>query len=343
MSSKLSYFTSAFWVTGLGLIAGTVVGYIYDGGMNGALEAGFLCLVLGALEASLSFDNAVVNAAVLKKMTPVWRHRFMTWGMLIAVFGMRLVFPILVVSAVVKINPVAALDIAVFHPDEYARIMESAHVTLNGFGAGFLLLVALRYFIDPEKDDHWFAWIERPLAKAGRLAVADLLIGVMLIGLVSLGIHDRTTFLYSSGVGIGSFFLLHLFMRFLHLPGEHARSLEKTSAALFIYLEFLDASFSMDGVIGAFALTHNLFIIAIGLGIGAMFVRSLTIFLVERQTLSQFRFLEHGAFYAIGALAATMLMDLYFDVPDVIIGVIGVAIIGLSLLSSVRTGTKEAA
>jgi hypothetical protein len=110
---------------------------------------------------------------------------------------------------------------------------------------------------------------------------------------------------------------------------------------MFLYLEVLDASFSFDGVVGAFAITNNLFIIMIGLGIGAMFVRSLTIMLVEKGTLSEFRYLEHGAFYAIGILAIIMFANTIFHIPEVITGLIGAAFIGLSLWSSIRYNQKH--
>src|SRR5207245_6010504 len=77
----------------------------------------------------------------------------------------------------------------------------------------------------------------------------------------------------------------------------------KAAFFLFLYLEVLDASFSFDGVVGAFAITSDPIIIAIGLGIGAMFIRSLTVYLVKKGTLAEYVYLEHGALYAIGALA----------------------------------------
>ncbi len=94
----------------------------------------------------------------------------------------------------------------------------------------------------------------------------------------------------------------------------------RSGAAAFLYLEVLDASFSFDGVIGAFALSNNLFVIAIGLGIGAMFVRSLTIMLVERGTLTEYRYLEHGAFYAIIALGVIMFVKTVTPVPETVTG-----------------------
>jgi hypothetical protein len=104
---------------------------------------------------------------------------------------------------------------------------------------------------------------------------------------------------------------------------------------MFLYLEVLDASFSFDGVVGAFAISKNILIIMAGLGIGALYVRSLTILLVDKGTLAAYRFLEHGAFYAIGALAATMLIGTFLHIPEYITGLLGAAFIGLSVISSV--------
>ena len=110
----------------------------------------------------------------------------------------------------------------------------------------------------------------------------------------------------------------------------------------FLYLEVLDASFSFDGVIGAFALTTNILLIAIGLGIGAMYVRSMTIMLVERGTLSEFRYLEHGAFYSIFVLSVIMFLQSLFHVPELITGGIGFSLIGLSFYRSIQYNKNEA-
>jgi hypothetical protein len=122
---------------------------------------------------------------------------------------------------------------------------------------------------------------------------------------------------------------------------EQVDMVHRGGLGAFIYLEVLDASFSFDGVIGAFALTTNLFVIAIGLGIGAFYVRSLTIMLVERKTLGQYRYLEHGAFYAIMVLAVIMYVQTLVHIPEVITGLIGAVLIGLSLLSSIRYNKKN--
>jgi hypothetical protein len=111
----------------------------------------------------------------------------------------------------------------------------------------------------------------------------------------------------------------------------------------FLYLEVLDASFSFDGVIGAFAITNDVVIIMLGLAIGAMFVRSMTIFLVEKGTLDEFVYLEHGAHYAIGILAVIMLASIKFHIPEIFTGLIGVAFIAASIWSSVRHRKQQEA
>jgi hypothetical protein len=337
------YFHSSILVSIAGLAVGFGVGYAYTGTLNGALASLFLTFVLAVLEISLSFDNAVVNAAVLRDMSAKWRHRFMTWGILIAVFGMRIVFPLAVVSLAAKISPWAAVVLAVSQPQEYAQLMLAAHVALAGFGGAFLLMVALTYFFDHEKDEHWLGGLEKLLSKLGRVEAVQAAFCLLLLYALSRFVtepQEQVTFLGAGVCGVATYILVDGISSFLKLPQEGRHHIEKASAAMFVYLEVLDASFSFDGVVGAFALTSNLFIIAAGLGIGAMFVRSLTILLVERHTLSQFLYLEHGAFYAIGALAVLMLLDVFVPVPEVVTGLIGAVIIALSIWASIRARAR---
>jgi hypothetical protein len=343
MRKNLRYFYGSFFVTVIGLLIGFGVGYIYSGTLAGAFSALFLTFVLAILEVSLSFDNAVVNASVLKDMTPQWRHRFITWGIAIAVFGMRIVFPLAIVSIIAGINPWEAVVLAATRPHDYAKIMLSSHVALAGFGGSFLLMVALRYFFDQEKQTHWFVGFERFLVGVGKIQAIEIAICLLLFYLLSRWMpspEEQVTLLVSGIFGLVTFVLVDGISAFLKLPEAGQRNVEKASAAMFLYLEILDASFSFDGVIGAFALTNNLFIIAAGLGIGAMFVRSMTILLVEKETLNQFQYLEHGAFYAIGALAAMMLLDLFVHVPEVVTGLIGAVFILLSIYASIRHDRK---
>ena len=127
-------------------------------------------------------------------------------------------------------------------------------------------------------------------------------------------------------------------------PGGQAMQLAgKAAFFLFLYLEVLDASFSFDGVVGAFAITSNVLTIAVGLGVGAFFVRELTVWLVRHDTLSEFVYLEHGAHYAIGVLAVLLAVSLSHEIPELITGLAGVGFIGLSLWSSLRRRKLEMA
>jgi len=338
MRDTLRYFKGSFLVTALGLAAGAAIGFHYHRTWAGLLGTLFIVAVLGVLETSLSFDNAVVNAKVLATMTPRWRHRFLTWGIAIAVFGMRIVFPLAVVSAVARIGPIEALRLAALEPDEYARILTSAHAVLGAFGGAFLGMVSLKYFFDAEKEVHWIGLVERRLALLGKIESAHLAVTMLaLYGFSRLvPAHEQLAFLVSGLFGLVTYIAVDGIGGAMEVDPERMATLHRASAASFLYLEVLDASFSFDGVIGAFALTNNLFVIAIGLGIGAMFVRSMTVMLVEKGTLASYRYLEHGAFWAIGALALLMLVGTVVEVPEALTGLIGAGFIGLSLWTSVR-------
>ncbi|MBY0445954.1 MAG: DUF475 domain-containing protein, partial [Burkholderiales bacterium] len=153
---------------------------------------------------------------------------------------------------------------------------------------------------------------------------------------------EQLSFILASIIGIVTYIVVDGLGSLLSSEENHGQTtVVRTGFSAFMYLEVLDASFSFDGVIGAFALSNNIFIIAIGLGIGAMFVRSLTIMFVEKETLDQFRYLEHGAFYAIGALAFIMFIGTFHEIPEVITGLIGAGLIGISLLASLNYNKKN--
>lgn len=327
------------------LVLGSVYGYM-SGAVGGAaagtiaaaLAALWICVILGVLETSLSFDNAVVNASVLKDMDPVWQQRFLTWGIIIAVFGMRVVFPILIVAIAAQLGPIESVNLALRDPERYATIIEGAHTGIMGFGGAFLLLVGLKFFFDSDKEHHWIAVLERPLQKFANLTAVEIILTLLVLYGVStqLPLEDAYTFLISGVMGIAVFFAVEWVGNVLDAPEGAVEGVQRAGLGAFLYLEVLDASFSFDGVIGAFALTNNLIIIALGLGIGAMFVRSMTIALVRGGTLSNFRYLEHGAFWAILALALIMLTSPVYHIPETVTGLIGAVLIGLALWSSIR-------
>jgi hypothetical protein len=336
------YFSLSFVVTGLGLILAALVGWVYTGSVRGSFEAFVVAAILALLEISLSFDNAIVNAVVLREMNAKWRRRFMTWGMLIAVFGMRLLFPLLIVVIVAHVGPWEALRMATLAPDDYARLMLGAHLQISAFGGSFLMMVALKYFYDKNKQEHWIPWLEKPAVLLGRVQSIEIAVTlIFLIGITrNILPEHQLSYLLAGLAGVVTFVFVDGLSGWLESAGGPTKNAQRASAGLFLYLEVLDASFSFDGVVGAFAITHNLFIIMIGLSIGAFFVRSLTVMFVEQQTLARFLFLEHGAFYAIGALSMIMLFDPLWHIPDWFTGLIGAGIILSSLFWSVRVNPK---
>ncbi|SEK18299.1 hypothetical protein SAMN04488032_101144 [Pacificibacter marinus] len=343
MKTTMHYFRWSFLITVLGLIAAYWLGWKTEGTASGAVTFLLIGAVLVVLEISLSFDNAIVNANKLKTMSPLWQRRFLTWGILIAVFGMRIIFPLVIVAIAAWVGPFEALHLAISEPQEYARLMQESHLSISAFGGTFLMLVALDFFIDHEKDIDWLCSIEKNLKKGA--AIKGLGYGMVLFAILIFGSFlpeaKQSEFFVPALVGAVVFLCVDGLSHILDSSdvvdsGAAMGGARQGTFGAFLYLEVLDASFSFDGVIGAFALTQNLFLIAIGLGVGAMYVRSMTIMLVEKKTLNAFRYLEHGAFYSILALSLIMFAQSAVHVPEVITGLIGAAIIGTSLLSSLR-------
>jgi len=337
----LRFYKASIVFTVVCLLLGALYGWSQTGTVVGMLSVLWIVFVLSILEVSLSFDNAVVNASVLKDMDLIWQRRFLTWGMVIAVFGMRIVFPLAIVAIAAGVGPLEAINLSLNDPEQYETIVSGAHVGIAGFGGAFLAMVGLSFFFDGEKDIHWIAGIESWLQKCSSIKAAEialLLVGLYLISRL-LPTADALTFMVSGCLGLVTFIAVEALGTLLELR-EQALALQgavvRSGLGGFLYLNVLDASFSFDGVIGAFALSNNMVVIALGLSIGAMFVRSMTIMLVQKGTLAEYRFLEHGAFWAIIALAAIMLLSAHFHIPETITGLIGALLIGASLWWSMR-------
>ncbi|MBV8687157.1 MAG: DUF475 domain-containing protein [Alphaproteobacteria bacterium] len=333
----IGYFKGAFAFTAVCLALAAWLGWTLTASVAGTAGIVWIVIVLSVLEVSLSFDNAVVNAAVLKDMAPVWRRRFLTWGIAIAVFGMRILFPLAIVAVAARLGPIEAVRLAAGHPAEYERIITSAHVGIAGFGGAFLAMVGFKFFFDREKDVHWIGAVEERLAKLSSVDAIEIGIVLLIVYAISRFVRpdEALTFVTAAIFGILAYLAVEAINSLLE-PGEANGAVVRSGMAGFLYLNLLDSAFSFDGVIGAFALSNNIFIIALGLGIGAMFVRSMTILLVDRGTLAQYRYLEHGAFWAILALGIVMLLTARFEIPEVVTGLIGAVLIGLSLWGSSR-------
>jgi uncharacterized protein len=342
----LHYFKGSLIVLAIGVASAMLIVAFQNNSWGLILQAGLTALLLAVLEISLSFDNAVVNATVLKRMNDVWRKRFLTWGILVAVFGMRLVFPLAIVSIVAQINPISALALSFADPKSYSEMMLSAHVPVSAFGGIFLFMVFIHYFLNEEKETHWIHFFEKPMTRVAQFKGSELVITLLVLLTLSHTVADaqQKTFLVSGVWGIITFMLVHGLADLLESQQVKLTSVAASAGfGLFLYLEILDASFSFDGVIGAFALTNSLVQIMIGLGIGAFFVRSLTIYLVENETLDNFKYLEHGAFYALGALSFLMLFDTIFHVPEWLTGLSGALILGFSIFGSIQEDRQSRA
>ena len=342
----MKYFTGSYIVTVLGLLAA------YFWGEHVHPDSGFLCvfiaLILGILEVSLSFDNAVVNAMKLEKMNSVWRRRFLTWGIAIAVFGMRFLFPIMVVAIFANLRMYEVLKMALGDADKYAYYLTQTHAPIVTFGGMFLMMLFLNYFFDNKKDVHWLKKLEEPMAHLDHVRGIETVLCLIILVMLHIFVpEEQALSVVLSGVsGVIVYLLIDGFTHYLEKKEElrlanSVDAVKNSGLILFIYLELIDASFSLDGVLGAFALSKDIIIITIGLAIGAMFVRSLTVMLVEKKTLAQFRYLEHGAHWAIGALAVIMFISTVKEIPEVVTGLIGFAFIAAAFISSVIYNKKQ--
>ncbi len=348
----LREFWGAWLVSILALVAAYLIGA--KNGSAGAWSAVMAVLILGLFEVSISFDNAVVNAMVLKKQSHAFRMAFLTIGFIIGVVGMRLILPLLIVATTTGQSLAQVYNMAVNNPEEYSHQLHLHHVEVMLFGGAFLMMVALTWLFDHERDIHWLGGFERRLAALGKLSMlaAGVSLAFVLAVVFMLDGAHRYVGLLAGTIGVVTYIIVGGLGDALGDEGtEHALDVAdvgnlvkkgmSAAIATFMFLEVRDASFSFDGVIGAFAISKDIFIIMLGLGVGAQWVRSLTIFFVERDTLGEYRYLEHGAHWAILALAALMFISALHEVPEVITGLIGLVLIGLSFWSSIVARRRE--
>lgn len=318
-------------ITAIALLASLIFGGI------GAL---ITIVILTVLEISFSFDNAVVNAKILERMNAKWQKLFLTVGILIAVFGMRLIFPLLIVALATGLGPIGALHMAINDPHQYAHYLHLAHPAIAAFGGTFLGMLFLDWLFE-EREVKWLTPIESTLAKVGKLENISVVVilAALMVAATTLGHYG--TVLFSGIAGLAAYLLVNS----LDSVVDEDKAVAKAATAgigTFLYLEVLDASFSFDGVIGAFAITSNIFLIALGLGIGAMYIRSMTVELVKAKTLDTYRYLEHGAHWAIGVLAVMLLLTIKYNISDYITGLIGVILIGASFAHSIHSNKTDA-
>lgn len=324
----------------------TLIGVMFGMG----LSAFILTLILAVVELTFSFDNAIINAKVLKKLAKPWQTAFLTVGIVIAIFGMRVIFPVVIVMLTAHLSWGTVVDLALHHSHEYAHHLEKAHASIAAFGGAFLLMLGLKYFMDDEKEIHWIQAIERPIHRFSHwlAAPAVVVLALLIVTWLPANAHDSET-ITAGLLGAGTYILIQTLSNlFTRLQGDRLSQTGQTGLAALstlLYLEVLDASFSFDGVIGAFAITSNVILIAAGLGIGAIWVRSLTVYMVRHGVLGKYKYVEHGAHYTVLVLAVLLLVSVIVEISDYIPGLLGVGIIGASIAASVRANrpTKKLA
>lgn len=349
--SKLLHAHSPFRIFAFSVLA--TLAMLVGVGIGMGPQAFVVAAVLVIIETAFSFDNAIINAKILARLSKFWQNMFLTVGILIAVFGMRVVFPIVLVMITAGLGWGEVISLALNDPDKYSHALEAAHPTISAYGGAFLLMLALHFFLDRSRNVHWLAAFEKPFQRlpAGMLgapALALLILGFFCV--IPANTHPADTF-KAGALGILTYMILHgvtvLIEKKSKLPkvegpGKAAKLTGMAAFTTFLYLEFLDASFSFDGVIGAFAITSDVILIAAGLGVGALWVRSLTVFMVRRGTLEQYKYLDHGAHYTVLVLAFILLASAFVHLPEVVTGLLGLVFITTSIIASVRENKRVA-
>jgi hypothetical protein len=199
-------------------------------------------------------------------------------------------------------------------------------------------MVFLTFIMDESKDRHWFTFLEKRLTLWGKLEAVEIILSLagLLVIQSFLPQEEKLHAMVAGTFGVVLYVAINSVTTIFGI--EDMRKTNGATSGLmgFLYLNLLDASFSLDAVAGSFAISSDIVIIVLGLSTGAMFVRSITLHMVRSGTLDKYVFLEHGAHYAIGALASIMLVSLITPVSEVITGLIGLVFIGAALFSSVR-------
>jgi hypothetical protein len=276
------------------------------------LTALFILFGLCLFEIISSIDNAIINAEVLSTMSAKARRFFLIWGILFAVFMVRGLLPWAIVWAVnPSLGPIEAL-MATFSgdPSVHESIERSAPILLCGGGI-FLLFLFFHWLFQEEKNIGF--GFERFFMRKGVWFFA--VVSILLTGTIWFAIKLDPLVAFGAAVGSSAFFITHGFKQNAEEKERELKSQHLSDTSKILYLEVIDATFSIDGVIGAFAFTLSVPLILLGNGIGAIVVRQVTISNIER--IKRYRFLKHGAMYSVFFLGAFMLIDSFgHHVPE---------------------------
>jgi len=325
------------------LITLAIWGFI---GWRLGLAALGITVILSILEITLSADNAVVNSRVLVKMSKIWQRIFLTVGILVAVFLVRFALPIVMVAVMTPLSSTEVFSLAINDAQKYGQYLDSIAPSINAFGGIFLFFVAMFFFMEEERKHFWIRPVEKGLQLLARVPYLKYILAFATF-LPVYYITDPSDREVVFGALVGGalvYLILHSIILMMEQINKKNKLREQVGWAAFVsfmYLEVLDASFSLDSVVGAFALTNNIVIIMAGLGIGAIWVRTMTLYMVRHQTLTTYRFLESGAHWAIACLALIMFLKLaHIELPELLVGTIGLVFIGGSVFSSMRENKR---
>ncbi|MBI4101735.1 MAG: DUF475 domain-containing protein [Candidatus Nealsonbacteria bacterium] len=295
-----------------------------------------IVIILGLVvfEVISSVDNAIVNAHVLKTMSPKWRKIFLVWGIFTAVFLVRGLLPFVVIwLSVPEIGFSGVWQSMIKSPPEISQLIEERRGIIL-IGAGVFLLLVYLHWLFLEKKDPYF--VPDRLVKPQHGVWFFAFAAIILVGLL-YSARSSWHLMLAAALGNAVFFIMYGFREqaekqehLLHSPGSNFSDLSKL-----MYLEVLDASFSFDGVVGAFAFTTSIPLIFLGNGIGALVVRELTIKGIDR--VSQYKWLKNGAMTSIGVLGVFIILKSFgVHIPEYLPTITTVGLVGLTFWESHR-------
>lgn len=298
-----------------------------------------IIIIIGLIvfEIVSSVDNAIVNAHVLRTMSPKWRKIFLFWGILTAVFIIRGLLPLMVVwLSVPEIGLIGAFQSVIHSDPNVAQLLEERKGIIL-IGAGVFLLLLYLHWLFLEKKDPYF--VPDKLIKPHFGVWYFALAAIILVVLLYLSRLSWPVML-SAAVGYAVFFIMY---GFREQAAEQEAKLGRGGLSDFsklMFLEVLDASFSFDGVLGAFAFTRNIILIFIGNGIGALVVRELTIKGIDK--VARYKWLKNGAMTSIGLLGLFMILETFgVHLPQWLPTFATIGLVGLTFWSSHRLLVRQ--
>ena len=311
------------------------LGYYLDGWTGASKTA-----ILAMIEISMSVDNAVVQAGILRTWDDVWRRWFIVFGMPIAIIVPRFVLPFEIVATATDQSFMDTWRMASTNPAEYAAAVASVHHEISAFIASLLFIVAARYFVNAEKDVHWFGTVEHYLARLGVHMTHWVTFGlvvmlIMVLWASHLPEEQQMSVVIAAAAGVATYGALDILKNWMGGGEDVASHIVKQGVVGVLYLEALDASFSLDGVGAALAISDNIYVVGAGLAAGCAFVRSTTLHLLESGAMTKLRYLEHSAFAAIGVLSVLVAIGIVHEVSEWLTGTLTTGLIVLGVMHSV--------